>query len=595
MNQQDDIATPPTRRERRLAAVAFLDVVGYGRLVETDEEGTLARWAELRDRIIEPLVGAYRGRIVELLGDGLLLMFQSAVDALAWALAVQRKLAEPAAASDKGPELEVRIAIHVGDVVVEGERIQGDCVNIAARLQEHADPGGIVLSAAVQEQVGAALRYEAADLGPLQLKNIGRAIRGYAVPAPGHRSPRRAPALPSHRPSIAVLPLRSVGPSPVERYFAEGLAHDVVASLAGFRELFVVSSSSTLALPAEGEDAVPTAARALGVRYVVTGTVTRQGDRIRILVEMTDAETRAAIWNDRYDTAAADLFTAQDAAATRIAYSLLPHLRQSELSRARRKPPSSQDAYDLVLQALHLLYALDETKRPLARDLLVRAVERDPGYAMAHALLAHLHVFNVGESSSSDEEHDRCEAARYATRALELDPSDPIALAIYGHAVAFLFGQLDTAMDAFARALASAPNNPIAWGMSSPTYAYLGDAPTAIARAEYALRLSPLDPYAHVFQAFLGFAHFVNGTHEEAVRWSRRGLAANPRYVGVLRHLTASLVALGELREARETAAQLMAIVPSFGISAFLARYPIKDPERRAAYADLLRGAGLPE
>lgn len=581
------------RRERRLAAVAFLDLVGYSRLVGIDEDGTLTRWSELRRGLILPLLRKHHGRMVELVGDGLLLEFHSAVDALGWALALQRRLAEPAPFGEE-ERLLARIAIHVGDVVVEGRRIHGDGVNIAARLQEHADPGGIAISAAVHEQVAPMLQYEAIDLGPLQLKNIERAIRCFAIPAPHGAGLRRGPALPSQRPSIAVLPLRSLGPVPVERYFAEGLAHDVVASLAGFRELFVISSSSTLSLPAEGESAAVDAGRALSARYVVTGSVVRQSDRLRIAVEMTDTETRSVIWTDRYEAAAADLFAAQDAAATRIACSLLPHLRQNEMTRARRKPPGSLDAYQLVLQALHLLYQLDAAARARAHDLLLRAIDRDPGYAMAHALLAHLHVFNVGEGSSRDEMQDRREAERHASRALELDPSDPMALAIYGHAVAFLFGRFDAALDAFDRALTSSPNNPVAWGMSSPTYAYLGDAPTAISRAEYALRLSPLDPYAHVFQGFLGFAHFVNGTHEESVRWCRRALAVMPHFVGVLRHMTASLVALGRLEEARSAAAGLLAIVPGFRIDSFLAKYPIADPARRAAYAQLLARAGLP-
>jgi class 3 adenylate cyclase len=409
---QHELAGAALRRERRLAAVAFLDVVGCARLIEADEEGTLDRWAELRNRVIEPLVIARRGRIVERLGDGLLLEFPGAVEAVGWALELQTRQRDAAAAAaaaaaqappEHGP-LHLRIAIHVGELVAEGERILGDGVNIAARLQEHAEPGGVVISAAAHEQVGDALRYEAVELGPLQLKNIGRPVRAFAMPGLGPAEARRSALLPSQRPSIAVLPLRSVGPCPVAQYFAEGLAHDVVASLSAFRELFVVSSGSTLTLSTEGKGAAIAAARALSVRYVVTGSVSRQGERLRISVELTDAGTRSVIWTDRYDTLAADLFAAQDAAATRIAYSLLPHLRQSELQHARRKPPGSQDAYDLVLQALHRLYRLDEGERDAARPLLLRAAERNPGYAMAHALLAHWHVLQVGEGNSADED-----------------------------------------------------------------------------------------------------------------------------------------------------------------------------------------------
>ena len=590
-------ATPASpRRERRLAAIAFLDVVGYSKLIAADEEGTLDRWIELRTQVIEPLVVERGGRVVERLGDGLLLEFQSAVDAVAWGLGLQARLTEGLGSRQTGEEpLCVRIAVHLGDVITVGDHILGNGVNIAARLQEYADPGGIALSAAVHEQVRHALRYEAIDLGPLFLKNIQRPIRAFAVPGLGPADARRPAALPSHRPSIAVLPLRSIGPDPVEAYFAEGLAHDVVATLAGFRELFVVSSHSSFGLPGEGETAVASASRLLGVRYVVTGTVSRRGQQLRISVELTDTETRSAVWTDRYETSAADLFVAQDAAATRVAYSLLPHLRQSELRRALRKPPGSMDAYDLVLQALHRLYRFEEADHAEARKLLLRAIERDPGYAMAYALLADWHRLEFGEGRSADEAKDQREAARYSSLALQHDPSDPLALAIHGHSMAFLFGDLERAVEALDRALASSPNSPIAWGMSSPTYAYLGDGPTAVARAEYALRLSPLDPYAHLFYAYLGLAHYVNGTQEEAVHWSRRALAVSPRYVAVLRHLTASLVALGRMDEAREAAARLLALVAGFRVRSFVARYPIRDSDRAAAYAAHLLAAGLPE
>jgi adenylate cyclase len=323
---EEDGRRPSGRlRERRLAAIAFLDVVGFSSIVEMDEEGTLERWGHMRDRVIQPRTIEHRGRIVERLGDGLLLEFRNAVDAMRWALDVQERLGASARVE---PPLRVRIAIHVSDILVEDDRLFGDGVNIAARLQEYADPGGVAFSAVVHEQVRDVLRYEAIDLGPLQLKNIGRAVRAFAVPGVGPAEARSPAALPSHRPSIAVLPLRSLGPCPVEQYFAEGITHDIVASLAGFRELFVVSSTSTLGFAGEGAAAV-TAGQSLGVRYVVNGTVSRRGDRLRITVELTDIETHSVVWTDRYDTSAADLFAAQDAAATRIAYSLIGYPARS--------------------------------------------------------------------------------------------------------------------------------------------------------------------------------------------------------------------------------------------------------------------------
>jgi adenylate cyclase len=588
-------AVPPSlggggARERRLAAVAFLDVVGYSRLVEADEEGTLARWKHLRDAVIAVGVEASGGRVVERLGDGLLLEFRSTVAAVGWALDLQAGLAEERTGHQP---FSLRIAVHLCEVVADGERILGDGVNIAARLQEHAEPGGVAFSAAVHEQVRSSLRYEAVDLGPLQLKNIGRTVRTFSVPATGPAKPLPAAALPSHRPSIAVLPLRSLGPHPVEPYFVEGLVHDIVASLAGFRELFVVSSGSTLGMA--GGAAGPTvASQALAVRYVVTGTVSCVGERLRISVELTDTETRSVVWTDRYETPAADLFAQQDAAATRIACSLLPHLRQSELRRARRKPPGSQDAYDLVLQAMHRLYSFAPGDYDASRELLLRAVQRDPDYALAHALLAQWHVFNVGEGRSPNPKHDAEEAARIASLALEHDPSDPLALATYGHSMSFLFGDFERALDAFDRALASSPNSPVAWGLSSPTYTYLGDGPMAVARGEYALRLSPLDPYAAYYHHILCLAHYGNGTYEDAVRWGFKATAMNDRFTGGLRPLAAALVALGRVEEARRVGALVMRAEPGFGIAEFMARYPMRGDARRAEFAARMEAAGLP-
>jgi TolB-like protein/Tfp pilus assembly protein PilF len=377
----------------------------------------------------------------------------------------------------------------------------------------------------------------------------------------------------------------------IEPYFIEGLCHGIVASLAAFRELFVVSANSTINMSGNPQDVI----KQLKVRYVLSGTAARRGTQIRLDYELTDTETSSVVWSDRHTASSADLFAAQDAAAAQIAYSLLPHLRQTELVAALRKSPTNMDAYDLVLQALHRLYRFETVDHLEAFRLLGQAIGRDPNYAMAHALMAHWYDLEIGEGRSQDVEQDRRESERYSKIALSLDPSDPIALAIHGHCTAYLSGALDRAVSIFDRALASSPNSPIAWGMSSPTYSYLGDGPLAIARAEYALRLSPMDPYAHVFHAYLGLAHYVNGTHEDAILWTRRSLSTSPRFVAAMRHLVGSFVALGRLDEAREMAARLLSVDPRFRVRHFIEHYPIKDPDRAKAYADQLLAAGLPE
>jgi adenylate cyclase len=579
-------------QERQLLLIAFLDLVEYSELASEDKEGTLRRWNEMTNELIEPSINEGGGRLVHRWGDGTLCTFQSALHGVKWALELQSRIQKTEQAKQHNRPLWVRIAVHLGDVVLEdGTSVVGDGVNVAARLQEHAPPGGVVISEPVHELVSPLIKYEAEDLGPLAFKNIERSVRAFSVTTDALTHVRRPAALPSHRPSVALMPFRSVGPEPIEPYFIEGLCHGIVASLATFRELFVISANSTLNLKGEALEA----SRRLKVRYVLTGTAAKLKEQIRLEVELTDAETNSIVWSDLYLTSTRDLFAAQDTAATRIAYSLLPHLRRSELGHALRKTPTNMDAYDFVLQALHRLYLFESADHQEAFRLLNKAVERDPNYSMAYALLAHWYELEIGEGRSHDEEKDRLQSERYSLLALSLDPFDSLALAIHGHCTAFLSRALDRAVSIFDRALACSSNSPIAWGMSSPTYSYIGDGPLAIARAEYALRLSPLDPYIHIFHAFLGLAHYVNGTHEDAVHWSRRALSTSPRFTAAMRHLIGSLVILGRREEASQVAAQLLSIRPQFRVRSFIDSYPIKDAERAVAYANQLLAAGLPE
>ena len=592
--------------------MVYVDMVGYSRLIGLDDAGTLARLNRLRAEVIDVAVRSRGGTIRQTAGDSLLITFDSITEAVSCAVTIQQGIPEVDRDAPAGRRMRFRVGIHMGDAIADGSDLHGDSVNIAVRLQSVARPGSICVSRAVHDHIRDRIGHTFQPLGALSLKNIARPVEAFllqvtaeggdpAVPASPAQSNLHSPELladagtASHRPAIAMLPLRDVGQDAVGGYFCEGLMHEVVASLATFRELFVVSSSSTLALPPDATRSQDRAGHALGVRYVVTGTVARHGERIRVAVELTDTESRSIVWSDRYETSERDMVVAQDAAARRIAYSLLPHLRHSELRRAVRKPPSSQNAYDLVLQAQHSMCRLGNVDRRRARELLLRAVRRDRTYAMAYALLSHWHVFQVAESRTSDLGGDERAALEYSALALEHDPFDALALAIHGHAQAYLFHRLHDAIETFDRATIVSPNSPIAWAMSSPTYGYQGDGAAAVRRAEYALRLSPLDPYAHIFHGRLGFAHYINGTFSEAIQWDRRSLAKEPNFLGVLRHYTGSLVALGLLDDARAAAARILALRPGFSVSQFIQHYPIADPELSRQYADRLIRAGLPE
>lgn len=578
------------RPKRRVAATVFIDVVGYSRLMGADEEGTHRRWMAMRSDVIEPRVAANHGEVIKSTGDGLLLEFKSPVDAINFALDTQFSLAQSSMGG--GNPLELRMSANIGDVIAEHDDIYGDGVNIAARLQEFAGPGGVVVSGAIHDEVKDHLRYQAADLGFLTLKNIERRIRAFKI---AHRELRAPTISVAHalKPSVAVLPLQMLGLQAADTYLAQGIVHDIVASLAGIRELFVVSSTSTLGFTDPSIDPA-TVCHRLGVRYLVTGTLTRSSELLRMRVQLIDVDTRSLLWTNQYDTSIAQLFEVQEKIATSIAYALLPHIHISELKHAERKIPQSMNAYDLVLQGTYRLYRLGYDDMMVARTLFERALDHDPNYAAAYALMAKWYVLHIGEGHSTDFQADSREALRLASRALEYEPSDPLALAIYGHINSFLFAAYDRALDAFDRAIGGTPNSAIAWSLSASTFCYLGDGPRAVARASYGISLSPLDPYAYFYQSGLTNAHYTNETFDEAVHWGTKVMAAAPQFVANLRLLAASLVAMGSLERAREVGAAHMRIDPAFSVDKYCSWYPIKQPARRALLAERLIKAGLP-
>jgi adenylate cyclase len=575
---------------RRIAATVFIDVVGYSRLMGSDEAGTHERWMSMRTDVIEPRVASSGGEVIKSTGDGLLLEFENPVDAVSFALGMQHHLAEMS--SDGDEALQLRMSANVGDIIAERDDIYGDGVNIASRLQEFAGPGGVVISGTVHDQVKEKLRYQAADLGFLTLKNIERRIRAFKIAHHELRAPTIAVAQ-GHRPSVAVLPLQMLGLEAEHAYLAQGIVHDIVASLAGIRELFVVSSTSTLGFTDPAIDPANICNR-LGVRYLVTGTLMGHRELLRMRVELIDVDTRSMLWTNQYELAITQLFDVQETIATSIAYALLPHIHISELKRAERKVPQSMNAYDLVLQGTYRLYRLTHADMLAARTLFERALEYDPQYATAYTSMAKWYILHIGEGHSTDFEADSREALRLASRALEFEPSDPVALAIFGHINSFLFGAYDRAVDAFDRAIAGTPNSAIAWTLSASTYCYLGDGPRAVARASYGISLSPLDPYAYFYQSALTNAHYTNGTFDDAVHWGMKVMAAAPQYVANLRLLAASLVAAGFIDRAREVGAALLNVDPAFSVDKFCSWYPLKQPERRALLAERLIQAGLP-
>src|SRR5712692_8085616 len=377
----------PARVERRLAAILAADVAGYSRLIEADEEGTLGRLRELRAEIIDPRIAEHRGRIVKTTGDGLLVEFASVVDALRCAVGMQAALAESNAPTPPDHRIAFRIGINMGDIVVEDGDIFGDGVNVAARLEGLAEPGGICVSARVQEDSAGRLDLAFEDIGEQQLKNIARPVRVYRIRLDRTSPPAARPALAlPDKPSIAVLPFTNMGGDPEQEYFADGMVEEIITALSRLRWLFVIARNSSFAYKGRAVD-VKQVGRELGVRYVLEGSVRKSANRVRITGQLIDSATGAHIWTDRFDGALDDIFELQDEVASRVVGAIEPKLRQSEIERTARKPTESLDAYDLYLRALAQFHKYTEESMREVIALLTRALAIDPSYAPAAAMI----------------------------------------------------------------------------------------------------------------------------------------------------------------------------------------------------------------
>lgn len=591
-----DIALPGL--SRKLLTILAADVVGYSRLTEAAEEGTHTRLRGLRVEIIDPAVVSFRGRIIRNTGDGFLATFDSTLDAVRCAIEVQREVTASENSENPDRRIFFRMGLNVGDVIVEPEDIYGAGVNIAARLEQFAPPGGIVISAAVLERVAARIDTPADDLGDLRLKNISRSVRAYSlavasadrrvIAATRKRATKRAKV-----PSIAVLPFRTEGAGEADSYFGEGMVEDIIVALASIRGLLVISRTSTLSFRSAEID-VRKIGQELGIRYILSGSVRRTTSQLCIVAQLADVETGSVIWADRYEGGLSELFDFQARIATRIVWSVAPNVREAELKRALRKRPSSLNAYDFVMQAIDLMYRMNFSEFEQAGSLLQRAIEADQNYSTAYAYAALWRIHNIAQGWTNDQRADSIEAARLAAAAVDRDPADGFALAVHGHAKSFLFREYDEAAAIFDRALAAAPGNAMAWSLSSGPYSYNGDGKNGIARAEHGLRLSPVDTQAHFYVSFLAIAHYVSGSYDEAIIWARKALSLNPHLCASLRLLIVSLVGKGYSTEARHVAKTLMRAQPRFSLTSYARLCPYRD-DIRAGFLDHLRVAGLPE
>jgi TolB-like protein len=544
------------RVERRLAAILAADVVGYSRLIGADEEGTLARLKAYRREVIDPKIAEHRGRLVKTTGDGLLVEFASVVDALRCAVEVQRGMSERNATAPPDNRIEFRIGVNVGDIVVEDDDIFGDGVNIAARLEGIAEPGGICISARVQEDAAGRLDPGFEDIGEQALKNIARPVRVFRVATGNKLVP--APALPlPDKPSIAVLPFANLSGDPEQEYFADGMVEEIITALSRIRWLFVIARNSSFTYKGQADD-VKQVGRELGVRYVPEGSVRKAGGRVRITAQLIDATSGAHLWADRFDGSLEDIFDPQDKVASSVAGVIEPTLQAAETARSENRPTNDITAYDLYLRAYAMV--LSSTRQSLeALFLLEQAIERDPrcGPALAWAAFCCLRLLRDGRSE--DPAEDRLKGDDFARRALEVAGDDPGILANAALALAY-FGEDIGAMIALVdRALGLNPNFARGWYISGVLRNWAGQPDIAIEHLEASLRLSPRARVGNSL-AGIGAAHFLSRRFDEAVPKLLLTIQDSPSFTHPYRVLAACYAHMGRLDEAREIVERLRTI-----------------------------------
>lgn len=588
------------RVDRRLAAIFAGDIAGYSRLMGVDEEGTLRQLKAHRKELVDPKITEHRGRIVKTTGDGMLVEFVSVVDAVRCAVDIQRGMAERNAEVPVEKRIEFRIGINIGDIIIDGDDIFGDGVNVAARLQALADPGGIMVSGIVHDQVRDKLSFGFEDLGEQAVKNIARPVGVHRVQISELHAPTAVklgtPAnMPiSSRPSIAVLPFANMSGDPEQEYFADGIVEEIITALSHMRWLSVIARNSSFTYKGKSVD-VKQVGRDLGVRYVLEGSVRKGGNRLRIAGQLIDTATGAHLWADRFDGATEDIFDFQDQITAKVLSAIAPKLEQAEIERAKRKPTENLDAYDYFLRGMAGIHQWTKESYDEALRLFYRSIELDPGFASAYGMASWCFVWRKVNGWMKDRVNEVAEAERLARRAVELGPDDAIALSGGGYALVFVAHDLDNGPAFIERALALNPN--LSWALYSGgwTKAFLGEPDAAIKHLSDAMRLSPLDPLGFRAQSGIAFANFLAGRYDEAISWAEKALRERPNNLAAIRELAAASALAGRLPEAQRAMAQLRQIDPTKRVSTVKDWVPLRRPNDLNRLQEGLRKAGLPD
>jgi adenylate cyclase len=589
--------TPLTRK---LAAIVVADMVGYSRLMEADESGTLAKLTAIRKELINPKVEHYRGRIVKTTGDGWLAEFASVTDAVRCTVEIQEAMAQRNENVPEEHRVQLRAGINLGEIIMEGDDIYGTGVNVAARLESLAEPGGICLSNSVYDQIQSILSLGYADMGEQTIKNISKPVRCFAVrfahagPA-SERSAAEAPAgNPPDTPSIAVLPFANLSNDPEQEYFADGMVEDMITALSRFRWLVVIARNSTFTYKGRAVD-VRQVAKELGVRYVLEGSVRKAARRVRITGQLIDATTGAHLWAERFDGDLEDIFDLQDRITESVVGAIEPRMRKAEIERSRRKRPDSLDAYDLYLRALPHVYAMRPDDNTEALELLDRAISLDPGFAPALAYAAWCYEQRVVRGWPTAREDDVRTGIKLARAAIATGSDDANAMVTAGFVLVMLGRDYEAGLTAVRRALDLNRNNAFVSILAGWANNFAGDLDDALASFQRAQRLSPSDPGAFFFVTGEAMSHLLSGRYAEAAEVGARSAATYAEWDSTYWVLAPAYVHLDQIDKARAAVAKLLSLTPGATVSRFRTRLPFKDERRLAIVLEGLRKAGLPE
>jgi adenylate cyclase len=576
------------KTQRRLAAILAADVAGYTRLVEFDTDGTVAAWKSARDNVIKPQVDKKSGHIIKFTGDGFLVEFPSVQDAVACAITLQEEL--------RSSSLNFRIGINVGDITDDGGDVHGEGVNIAARLEALAEPGGICISGDVYNQVRNRIDAAFKDMGEQEVKHVSRPVSVFAINPTKLKTSNNltplTPALPD-KPSIAILPFDNMSGDSEQEYFSDGISEDLTTALSRFDGLFVIARNSAFAYKGEVKD-IKRIGRELGVRYLLEGSVRRAGERVRVNAQLIDADADRHVWAERFDRQVEDVFELQDDIVASIAATVGPEITLAEIERARNKRPDALDTWDLYLRAFSAYYPMTEDSVAEAVSLLQKAIEAEPEFANAYALLGlcHAHIAMHGWVKPVSLAYG--EARRLTEEAVRLSPASPET----NYSLAFvltLIGEPERGITAARRAIDLNPNYAEAYAVLALALVFFGDLEASLAACRQSARSNPRDARGNHLYNAMGHAYFMLGDYEQAIEVAKRGYHQDPSVYGQTVTLAASYACLGNKVEAKYYIDDLLRFIPRINLRAFQKNPLFIRPEHIEKLVEALRLAGLPE